>query len=118
MTGIDHVNIRATDQEAVRDFLIAALGAEVGPRPPFDFPGYWLYLGGRPVIHTSPRPAGEQHVGWMDHVAFGPFAFEATKARLDASGLSYRVSGIPGTAIRQLFVTGPEGVKLELQCPE
>ena len=30
---------------------------------------------------------------------------------------SYVVGGIPGTGIRQLFVTGPEGLKLELQCP-
>lgn len=118
MTVLDHVNVRASDQEAVRDFLVLALGAEVGPRPPFGFPGYWLYLGGKPVIHTSPRPSGGTEVGWIDHIAFGPFAFEETKARLDASGLDYRVSGIPATGIRQFFLTGPEGVKVELQCPE
>ena len=37
---------------------------------------------------------------------------------LDAAGFAYTEGGIPGTSIRQLFVSGPEGLKLELQCPK
>jgi len=31
--------------------------------------------------------------------------------------VAFTVAGVPGTALRQIFVSGPEGVKLELQCP-
>jgi hypothetical protein len=56
--------------------------------------------------------------GWIDHVAFAPFDFDVERRRLDAGGFTYTASGIPGTGIRQLFVFGPEGLKLELQCPD
>ncbi len=51
--ALDHINIRCRDLAATRDFLVAVLGLEDGFRPPFDFPGNWLYLDGRPIIHTS-----------------------------------------------------------------
>jgi catechol 2,3-dioxygenase-like lactoylglutathione lyase family enzyme len=115
---LDHINIHAENLEAARDFLLAVLPLEEGFRPPFDFPGYWLYLDGKPIIHMQTRAAGMGGRGWIDHLAFAPFDFEAERRRLDALGLSYVVGGIPGTGIRQLFVTGPEGLKLELQCPD
>jgi catechol 2,3-dioxygenase-like lactoylglutathione lyase family enzyme len=117
LIALDHINIHAVDHEAVRDFLIAVLGVTPGWRPPFDFTGYWLYLGDRPIIHIQGRKTAPG-AGWLDHVAFGPFDFETQKARLQAGGFSYRESAIPGTALRQLFVEGPEGIKLELQCRE
>ncbi|HWA17466.1 MAG TPA: glyoxalase [Devosia sp.] len=120
MIHLDHVNIHAEDLEATRDFLLAVLpDLKQGFRPPFDFPGYWLYLGGRPLIHMQNRNSGPVTGGqWIDHLAFAPFDFEAEKARLDSLGLAHAIGGIPGTGIRQLFVTGPERLKLELQCPD
>jgi len=116
---LDHINIRAADQEAMRDFLVATLGLEVGFRPPFDFAGYWLYLGDQPIVHMqAPRASdGEAGRGWVDHIAFGPFDFDEQCARLDKAGVRYRTSGVPGTPVRQIFVEGPEGIKLELNCP-
>ena len=119
MTHLDHINIHAEDLEAARDFLLAVLpDLTQGFRPPFDFKGYWLYLDGKPVIHMQTRAAGMGGRGWIDHLAFAPFDFEAERKRLDALGLPYVIGGIPGTGIRQLFVTGPERLKLELQCPD
>ena len=119
MIRLDHINIHAEDLEAARDFLLAVLpDLTQGFRPPFDFKGYWLYLDGKPVIHMQTRAAGMGGRGWIDHLAFAPFDFEAECKRLDALGLPYVIGGIPGTGIRQLFVTGPEGLKIELQCPD
>lgn len=116
---LDHVNIHADDLEAARDFLLAVLpDLKQGFRPPFDFPGYWLYLGGQPVIHMQNRGPGMGGRGWIDHLAFGPFDFDGTRARLDTAGLNYVLGGIPGAGIRQIFVSGPEGMRLELQCPD
>ncbi|MBN9305400.1 MAG: hypothetical protein BGO82_02810 [Devosia sp. 67-54] len=119
MIALDHVNIHAEDLEAARDFLLAVLpDLRQGFRPPFGFEGYWLYLGEEPVIHMQTRAGGMGGRGWIDHLAFAPFDFATEKARLDAAGLAYTEGGIPGSGIRQLFVSGPEGLKIELQCPE
>jgi catechol 2,3-dioxygenase-like lactoylglutathione lyase family enzyme len=120
MIRLDHINIHAEDLEAARDFLLAALpGLSQGFRPPFDFKGYWLYLDGKPLIHMQNRGAGHTDGGqWIDHIAFAPFDFAAESKRLDALGMPYVVGGIPGTGIRQIFVSGPERLKLELQCPD
>jgi catechol 2,3-dioxygenase-like lactoylglutathione lyase family enzyme len=112
---LDHVNIVTTDLPAVRDFLVGLLGLEEGFRPPFDFPGHWLYLDGRPVIHLADRGRVAEDRGWVDHIAFAGFDFETQRARLDAGGYDYRAGGIPGGP-RQLFVSGPGGLKVELQC--
>ena len=116
MIRFDHLNIRVSDQETVRDFLIAVIGLKIGPRPPFDFHGYWLYLGDQPVIHLAPRDhAGE--VGWVNHICFAGYDFAAKTAELRQAGHPFTVQTLPGTAIRQIFLRGPEGLRIELQCP-
>ena len=71
MIELDHINILATDLEAVRDFLLDVLDdLEEGFRPPFDFAGYWLYLDKKPVIHLKERGAwAVAGGGFVDHVA-------------------------------------------------
>lgn len=118
MFGIDHINIKARDMDGMCDFLIAVLGVKHGLRPDFDFPGHWLYLNEKPIIHIMLSEAGRTQDGWVDHLAFGPCDFERETARLEASSIPYRTSGIPGAGIRQIFVTGPEGAKIELQCSQ
>jgi catechol 2,3-dioxygenase-like lactoylglutathione lyase family enzyme len=113
---LDHVNIHCDDQEAVRDFLVALLGLKVGWRPGFVEPGYWLYLEDKAVIHTWPRrsPPG---AGWVDHIAFGPCGDPGSKrAALQDLGLPFRETRLPDTDIVQFFVTGPENIRIELQC--
>jgi catechol 2,3-dioxygenase-like lactoylglutathione lyase family enzyme len=40
-----HFSVRTTDIEASRKFYVEVLGFRVGFRPPFQFPGLWLYQG-------------------------------------------------------------------------
>jgi catechol 2,3-dioxygenase-like lactoylglutathione lyase family enzyme len=116
MIRFDHVNIRVIDQEAVRDFLCAVIGVKVGPRPPFDFHGYWLYLGDQPVIHLAPRDKPGE-VGWVNHIAFTGFDFDEKSAALKAAGFAIHTQQLPDSDIRQIFVYGPESMRIELQCP-
>lgn len=44
---LDHYSIRTLDIEAARRFYTGVMGFEVGFRPPFNFPGLWLYNGAR-----------------------------------------------------------------------
>src|SRR3569623_1057243 len=128
---LDHVNIHARDLEAMRDFFMALLGLKVGWRPNFDFAGYWLYLGEPPDLPAGSPPPAEApraiiHLqerktapgpGWADHLAFGPCG-DPDHMRNDLVGLGFpfKETRLVDTDIVQFFVTGPEDVKIELQC--
>jgi catechol 2,3-dioxygenase-like lactoylglutathione lyase family enzyme len=115
MLRIDHVNIHARDPAAMVRFLETVLGAKEGFRPPFKHPGHWVYLEGAPAIHIDhARPEEDLEGGVLDHVAFGIFDYEPLLERVKASGCRYELAGIPG-GVGQVFVFGPEGIKIELQ---
>ncbi len=113
---LDHVNIHVYDLAAARDFLVRLLGLEVGWRPAFTAPGDWLYLDGRAVIHTWLK-SQERGPGWVDHIAFGPCGDPGAKrAELQRLGFAFTETGLINTDITQFFVSGPEGMRIELQC--
>jgi catechol 2,3-dioxygenase-like lactoylglutathione lyase family enzyme len=116
MPRLDHVNITVVDGPRMVRFLEQVLEAEEGFRPPFGFPGHWVYVGGHPVIHlTIVDRAADFPEGIVNHVAFGVYEFEDARARVEASGYPWKLAGIPGTPIGQIFVTGPEGLLVEIQ---
>ena len=53
LQNLNHILVLARDLEATRDFYVNVLGLRVGPRPPFKFPGHWLYLGDKAVVHLA-----------------------------------------------------------------
>lgn len=123
---LEHFTVRCTDLERTRDFYAEVIGLRVGPRPPFDFQGYWLYLGEQPVVHLvlesersdgrPVRPAGSAPVetGALDHIAFRGQDIDGTRAVLKSRGLPYREVSVPGRPLRQIFVHDPDGVLIEL----
>lgn len=116
MPRLDHVNIHVVDGPRMVRFLEQVLEAREGFRPPFDFPGHWVYLDEQPVIHlTVVERSTDFPPGMINHVAFGVYEFEAARARVEASGYPWQLAGIPGTPIGQIFVTGPEGLLVEIQ---
>ncbi|MDX1539802.1 MAG: VOC family protein [Geminicoccaceae bacterium] len=116
--GLDHVNIRvSTDRlKPVRDFYVDLLGLQEGERPPFPFPGHWLYLGGQPVIHLAAREGLEvgTDTGGIDHVAFSAHDLASMRARLEQQGVAFDERTVPLLGLHQLFITDPAGVKVEL----
>jgi catechol 2,3-dioxygenase-like lactoylglutathione lyase family enzyme len=90
-----------------------------GERPPFGFPGAWLYDGARPAVPltlAAQGPAGAAAA--VDHVAFAYDALDEALARLNGLNLRYTPPKlVPGTPIRQCFVKDPNGVTVELQGP-
>jgi catechol 2,3-dioxygenase-like lactoylglutathione lyase family enzyme len=117
---LHHVLVLTDDLETTRAFYCDGLGLEVGERPPLEFPGYWLYLGGVPCVHLADRAAYEAHASTLglqvddavDHLAFAAADYEQLAARLKAVGADAVFNAAPG--IRQLFVTDPNGVRVEL----
>jgi catechol 2,3-dioxygenase-like lactoylglutathione lyase family enzyme len=116
MPRLDHVNITVVDGPRMVRFLEQVLEAREGFRPAFGFPGHWVYVDDHPVIHlTIVDRSTDFPEGIVNHVAFGVYEFEAAKARVEASGYPWKLAGIPGTPIGQIFVTGPEGLLVEIQ---
>jgi catechol 2,3-dioxygenase-like lactoylglutathione lyase family enzyme len=123
LSGLDHmtINCGVGDLARVRDFYVAALGLEEGRRPDFPFPGHWLYLDGRPVVHLAGRSTlADGTMGpargsaGFDHVSFTARGLEAARARLAAAGLGFEEAPVPGFPLHQIFLTDPLGQKIEL----
>ncbi|MEM1048361.1 MAG: VOC family protein [Pseudomonadota bacterium] len=115
---IDHVNVRCTDLDTTRAFLEEVAGLTVGDRPPFSFPGYWLYdADGQAVIHLIGAKSDLGDAGAVDHVAFRFDDFRDRTDRLAAAGHTFTVRQVPGTQISQTFIDGPDGLTIELQGP-
>ena len=115
---IQHINIRCADAARSRDFYVAAMGLTDGPRPPFRSQGFWMYAGETPIVHLVQKPEGEgprgDHTGELDHIGLEAYDLEATRARLIEAGVAYRETVVPRDGAVQIFVTDPDGVKLEL----
>jgi catechol 2,3-dioxygenase-like lactoylglutathione lyase family enzyme len=118
--GLNHVNLRAPRDmlDALKDFYCDVVGLEVGPRPPFPAFGYWLYAGGRAVVHLYQAGAEEvrqTHVATtFDHVAFDCEDGEAVEALLQRRGVRYHKAIVPASRQLQLFLADPAGNKVEL----
>jgi catechol 2,3-dioxygenase-like lactoylglutathione lyase family enzyme len=116
VTAFQHVNTRSADVERTKAFYMR-LGLQAGERPPFASRGYWMYLGGQPVLHLVQRPAGDTHhdgSGNLDHVAFQATDLEGTRRALAEAGLSFREAVVPRDNTVQIFVKDPDGITVEL----
>jgi len=122
--GLGHVNIVTRDLAGTKRFYKDLLGLVDAEHPPFG-PGIvvnWLAdEAGRPILHLqSYDPARHNDpdaptTGSIDHVAFDCADFDAVLARCESLGVAARATApIPGAGFRQIFVTDPNGVVLEL----
>jgi catechol 2,3-dioxygenase-like lactoylglutathione lyase family enzyme len=117
--SFNHFNLRAPQPllDELKDFYVDVVGMKPGWRPPFPFPGYWLYLGDDAVLHLVEAPAGGpepgQAAGTFNHVAFSCAGMHEFEGRLQSLGLRYTKSAVPGTSLQQLFIQDPSGNGVE-----
>jgi catechol-2,3-dioxygenase len=121
VTGFDHYNLRAPRPvlEELRAFYCDVVGLTVGERPPFRRFGYWLYAGGRPVLHLSEADDTETRsrtdVTTFAHAAFNCTGRAEFERRLCERGIPYRTASVPQLKLAQLFFHDPAGNGVELQ---
>jgi catechol 2,3-dioxygenase-like lactoylglutathione lyase family enzyme len=115
---LDHYNVSTRKLKDTVRFYEDVLGLTNGPRPPFDFPGAWLYSEGHPVLHLNDISGTDRDQrpdsGVIDHVAFGSHGFEAMKKHLSGKTITYRVNEVPNSTRRQIFLRDPNNVEIEL----
>jgi catechol 2,3-dioxygenase-like lactoylglutathione lyase family enzyme len=135
---INHFSVRTTDLETTRRFYADVLGLTDGPRPPFAFPGAWMYRGdhgdvANAVVHIigidREAPQGLDNylgsrdedklkgTGSIDHIAFFADGLPSMLARLKERNVTYRQRTVPNIGLHQVFVDDPNGVVIELNYP-
>lgn len=115
----DHIHLQASAASPLQRLFGEVMGLQAGRRPPFPFPGQWLYGdAGQALLHVAETPAHGNKTIRMGHVAFRTDeAADAVLARLDAVGLSYQVAVVPDDGDVQIFVPLPGGLVIELDTP-
>src|SRR5580704_10235439 len=92
---LDHYNVSTRKLDETVNFYENVLGFTNGPRPPFNFPGAWLYSSGHPVLHLNDIS-------------------QAAKRHLSEKGVPYHVNQVPNSARWQIFLRDPNNIEIEL----
>ena len=134
---LEHYNIRTTKFEETVKFYDDVLGMKCkrAPMAPENMPATWIYDdSGVPAVHLTPvdpqdpvasyakmaqyRGVAEdvafQGSGAIDHIAFECEGYDEILGRLEAQNRDYTANEFPEFGLRQLFITDPNGVTLEL----
>lgn len=129
LTKLAHFLIYANDLEASKDFYVNMLGLQVGERPPFPFPGYWLYLNDVACVHMAPASAGSGQTGYLgerevgtdtgpvDHIAFNATDLPGFIQRAEQQGIDMMHRTVPADGSHQVFFQDLDGIKIELTFP-
>jgi len=90
---MNHFTVLSDDLEATRRFYCDLFGFKVGWRPPFQFPGWWLYADDdTPILHVIHREdLPQDRGGVLDHMAFSAKDLPGTIATLKREGLDYEL---------------------------
>jgi catechol 2,3-dioxygenase-like lactoylglutathione lyase family enzyme len=113
--SLDHYNIFCKDLEATVRFYERYVGLRDGDRPPFPFPGAWLYAGEKAILHLVADSGRKDHGGGaIDHVAINCSDIRGTIDQIKKDGLQFDVRKVPARPLQQVFVHDPDGVMIEL----
>jgi catechol 2,3-dioxygenase-like lactoylglutathione lyase family enzyme len=116
---MNHFTVLTDDLPATLAFYEEHLNLKPGARPPFKFPGAWLYAdGGKgpdPILHVVAGIGRERLVkGVLDHMAYSGQGLPAAVAKLKRHDLPYELRRLPDVGTWQLFFHDPNGAKIEI----
>lgn len=124
---INHFSIRTEKVSETVHFYCDVLGLKDGFRPPFKFPGAWLYIENQPIVHILDISDEDNNLnaylgkrqksagtGSVDHIALECKDYSGFHRKLSLLGLEFQERFPPETEQRQLFVEDPNGITIEL----
>ncbi|MSP68005.1 MAG: glyoxalase [Alphaproteobacteria bacterium] len=114
---VQHFTVATKDLAVCKRFYIGALGLTDGWRPPFRFPGAWLYAEGQPIVHLIGADDGVGRGGVLDHVALQCSDVAGVTCRLRDLGIGFEIRTQVASGLHQVFVWDPDGAKIELNFP-
>ena len=123
LARLDHYNIEVLDLEETVAFYCDVLGLRVGPRPPIERPGAWLYGDDDTALIHLLAPDGSAPVpqkvstGCLHHIAIAATGKAQLRARLEAASVPFRSVLLPAANIVQFFLQDPNGINVEIQFP-
>jgi catechol 2,3-dioxygenase-like lactoylglutathione lyase family enzyme len=119
MIRLDHVNLITADVPAMVRFYEDVVGLKAGDRPPFPFGGAWLYDDAAPAVHlVEVGQAPQTQSPRIEHFALVSQGLDAFIAHLDRSGVPYRLGVVPGSGLRQVNLSDPDGNHIHIDFPE
>ncbi len=109
---LDHVNVRTQNLEDMVAWYQRVLGLSQGKRPTFSFPGAWLYIDDKPIVHLvgvdRSLPAQQEELR-LEHFAISATGLTEFLARLKKDDLAYTLNKVPSFPIVQVNVWDPDG---------
>jgi catechol 2,3-dioxygenase-like lactoylglutathione lyase family enzyme len=106
----DHVNVRTANVDRMVDWYARVLGMKSGKRPPFPFPGAWLYVGDHPSVHLVGVPKQPEVTETrLEHFAFQATGLKEFVTRLKRDGERYDLGLVPDFGLVQINVWDPDG---------
>ncbi len=118
--GVHHTSLPVNNLQRSIDFYCGVLGLQTIPRPDMGVPGVWLELGNAQLhLIDHPESVGVEVVESANprgrHEAFAIADLEATKAHLEANGITVNA---PGSRLAQFWVQDPDGHVIEFIQPD
>lgn len=114
-TAMNHFTILTDQLEETVNFYRDLLELEPGKRPPFKFPGAWLYSNGQAILHViSESNLPKKRAGVIDHMAFSATGLVETVDKLKSRTIEYDLRRLDAANVWQLFFFDPNGAKVEL----
>ncbi len=117
---LDHVNVKTRDLDRMSSWYQEVLGLRRGERPNFSFPGAWLYIGDKPIVHlvsVDRDLTAPQEELRLEHFAISATGLAAFLDRLKAKEEAYKPNKVPGFPILQVNVWDPDGNHIHIDFP-
>ena len=119
VTAMNHFTVLTDDLPATLAFYEDHLNLKPGARPPFTFPGAWLYAdGGKgpdPILHIVAGIKKERLVkGVIDHMAFSGKGLLQAVDKLKKKDVKFELRRLPHYGTWQLFFFDPNNARVEI----
>ena len=109
---LDHVNLRTQNLDAMVEWYGRVLDMHPGDRPPFPFPGAWLYANGAAMVHlvgVKNEPAPYRPDAQLEHFAISAEGLDTFLAHLRKQKIAYRCGVLPEMGIQQVNIHDHDG---------